>query len=102
MKINMENTLYTVDTTSKFNKQLKKMIKHGKDIEKMIYVVECLANKIPLESKYKDHQLIDDKTYKNCRECHITSDWLLIYKYENERLILVLFATGSHSELLNI
>ena len=60
-----------------------------------------LANKEPLDMKYKDHQLIDDKTYKNCRECHITTDWLLIYKYEDEILVLVLFATGRHSELLN-
>ena len=33
-----------------------------------------LANKEPLEPKYKDHQLINDKTYKDCRECHITPD----------------------------
>ncbi len=61
-----------------------------------------LANKEPLEPKYKDHQLINDKTYKDCRECHITPDWLLIYKYEDENLVLVLFATGSHSEILDI
>lgn len=84
MKIDIENTIYTVDTTNKFNKQLKKIFKQGKDIEKLIYVVECLANKKTLASKYKDHQLIDDKNYKNCRECHIESDWLLIYKYEDK------------------
>ena len=84
MKIDIENTIYTVDTTNKFNKQLKKIFKQGKDIEKLIYVVECLANKEILEEKYRDHQLIDDKNYKNCRECHIESDWLLIYKYEDK------------------
>ena len=84
MKIDIENTIYTVDTTNKFNKQLKKVFKQGKDIEKLIYVVECLVNKKTLASKYKDHQLIDDKNYKNCRECHIESDWLLIYKYEDK------------------
>lgn len=99
MKIDIENTIYAVDTTNKFNKQLKKVFKQGKNIEKMIYVVECLANKKILDSKYKDHALIDDKYYQNCRECHITPDWLLIYKYENENLVLLLFATGSHSEL---
>lgn len=61
-----------------------------------------LANKEQLEPKYKDLQLINDKTYKDCRECHITPDWLLIYKYEAENLVLVLFATGSHSEILDI
>ena len=44
---------------------------------------------------------MDDKTYKGCYECHITPDWLLIYNIEDSELILLLFATGSHSELFN-
>ena len=94
--INTTNTKYKLDTTNKFNKQLKKIIKQGKDIEKIISVVEKLANGETLDPKYKDHQLINDKTYKECRECHLEPDWLLIYKYKNDTLILVLFATGSH------
>ena len=99
--INLENSIYEVETTSKFNKQLKKMFKQGKDIEKLISVVEKLANNESLDFKFKDHQLINDKTYKDCRECHIEPDWLLIYKYKCESLILVLFSTGSHNELFN-
>ena len=95
------DTKYKIEFSSKFKKQLKKMIKQDKDIKKILVVITMLANKEPLDIKYKDHQLIDDKTYKNCRECHITPDWLLIYKYEDENLVLVLFATGSHSELLD-
>ena len=56
-----------------------------------------LANGDTLNIKYKNHKLINDKYYKNCYECHIESDWLLIYKYEKEELILI--ATGSHSEM---
>ncbi|MBQ8472188.1 MAG: type II toxin-antitoxin system YafQ family toxin [Bacilli bacterium] len=99
--ISIENTLLELDTTNKFDKQLKKIFKQGKDLEKLISVVEKLANKGQLEPKYKDHQLINDKTYKDCRECHIEPDWLLIYKYQNDSLILVLFATGTHSELFD-
>ncbi len=94
-------TIYRVDTTSKFNKQLRKIAKQGKNLEKLILVVEKLANNEPLDYKYKDHQLLNDNLYKDCRECHIEPDWLLIYKYKNDTLILVLFATGSHSELFN-
>ena len=100
-KIEIENTLLEIDTTSKFDKQLKKIQKQGKNIEKLILIVEQLANKKQLDSKYKDHQLIDNSTYKNCRECHIEPDWLLIYKYKDDTLVLVLFATGSHSELFS-
>jgi mRNA interferase YafQ len=37
--------------------------------------------------------------YRDCEECHITPDWLLIYKVHDNNLILLLFATGSHSDL---
>lgn len=99
MKTDIKHTIYEIDTTSKFNKQLKKISKQGLDIEILISIVEKLANKEPLDPKYKDHRLINNRTYKDCRECHIMPDWLLIYKYKEDTLILVLFATGSHSEL---
>jgi len=60
-----------------------------------------LANGLQLEEKYKDHSLIDNKYFKNCRECHITLDWLLVYKYNDKELILFLVETGSHSEILD-
>lgn len=91
-------TKYKIDFSSKFKKQLKRLIKQNKDINKLLSIIVMLA-KEPLDIKYKDHQLIDDKTYKNCRECNITPDWLLIYKYEDNNLVLVLIATGSNSEL---
>ena len=97
-----KNTKYGISTSKKFNKQLKKIIKQGKKIDKLVYVVVKLANGQKLEAKYKDHQLLDTKYYKNCRECHIESDWLLIYKYLNEELLLYLVETGSHSELFNM
>ena len=101
MKINIKNSIYEVKTTSRFNKELKKIAKQNKNIDKLIEIVETLANGKKLSHKYKDHQLIDDKTYKNCRECHIEPDWLLVYKYQDNELILILFATGSHNELFN-
>ncbi len=49
------------------------------------------------EAKYKDHALKGD--YKGHRECHISPDWLLIYKIYEDVLILTLVETGSHSDL---
>lgn len=42
---------------------------------------------------------MDDKLYKGCYECHINPDWLLVYRIVQDKLILLLVATGSHSEL---
>ena len=101
MKINYEDSLYEVKTTSRFNKELKKVVKQNKDIKKLIEVVEKLANNESLDLKYRNHKLINDKYFKDCNECHIEPDWLLIYKIQNNELILLLFATGSHSDLFN-
>ena len=63
-------------------------------------VVNKLQKDIPLEAKYKDHDLKGN--WKGFRECHIQPDWLLIYLKENEVLTLTLVATGSHSDLLDM
>lgn len=99
MTYSLEKTKYEIITSSKFRKSYKKIKAQKKDIKKLIYVLKKLANGEKLESKYKDHNLINDGTYKNCRECHIESDWLLIYKIVDEQLLLLLFDTGSHSKL---
>lgn len=76
------------------------MIKQGKNIDKLLDVVEMLSRKEQLDPKYKDHALYNDKRFKGCRDCHIEPDWLLIYKYLDNELILLLVNTGSHSEVL--
>ncbi len=90
---------YKVFYSKKFKKNLKKMLKQGKNIEKLLDVVDKLALKEELNEKYKNHMLKDDKYYKNCGECHIEPDWLLVYQYYEDELILVLVNTGSHSDL---
>ena len=92
-------TLCAVRSTKEFKKQLKKINKQNKDISKLEDVVIKLANKETLEEKYQNHMLNNSKYYKNCGECHIEPNWLLIYQYQNEELILLLVATGSHSEV---
>ena len=56
------DTKYKIEFSNKFKKQLKKMLKQDKDIKKLLVVITMLANKEPLDIKYKDHQLIDDKS----------------------------------------
>lgn len=90
---------YKVDFSSDFKKSYKKIKKQGKDISKLMYVVEKLANKEDLEVCFKNHKLKDDKNFKDCYECHIEPDWLLVYRYVNNELILLLINTGSHSEI---
>lgn len=90
---------YSIDYTKNFKKQYDKLKRQGKDVQKLYAVIEKLANAEKLEFNYRNHRLRNNKKYNNCYECHIEPDWLLVYKYEIDELILLLFATGSHSEL---
>lgn len=92
---------YKIRYSKEFKKSFKKIIKQGKDINKLFNVIEILARKQKLDIKYKDHQLYNDKRFKDCRDCHIEPDWILIYKYVEDELILLLVNTGSHSDVLN-
>lgn len=78
-------------------KDAKLMQKRGKDMKKLIDVLELLASGKTLPPKYKDHQLTGNLS--DFRECHIEPDWLLIYQVFKNELILSATATGSHSDL---
>lgn len=101
MKISTVDFKYAVHFSTRFKKDYKRIKKQGKDISKLKLVVKKLANGEQLDIKYKNHNLIDNKYYKNCSECHIEPDWLLIYQYIDNELILLLINTGSHSELFD-
>ena len=97
----LEKTKYHVQYTSRFKKEFKKLLKQGKDENLFLEVLNVIANGKELDEKYKNHKLINDKTFKECYECHIQPDWLLVYKVQDNELVLLLFATGSHSDLFN-
>jgi mRNA interferase YafQ len=97
----LKNTKYHVQYTSRFKKEFKKVLKQGKNENDFLVVLQIIANGGELDKKYRNHKLINDKTFKDCNECHITPDWLLIYKVQDNELILLLFATGSQSDLFN-
>lgn len=90
---------YEIVGTSAFKKELKIIKKRQKDLDKLRKVVNKLSNGETLDENYRDHSLVDSTRFKNCRECHIEPDWLLVYRINNDELILVLIETGSHSDL---
>lgn len=72
-----------LNTQLDLKKNLKKSLKQGKSEEEFLNVLLKLANGKKLEKKYKPHKLNSNKNFENCYECHITPDWLLVYKYNN-------------------
>ena len=83
--------------SNQFKKDLKTAKKRGYNLDLLDEVVTKLSNLQPLEAKNRDHEL--SGIYKGFRECHIQPDWLLIYRINNNDLILFLSRTGTHSDL---
>ncbi len=81
--------------TKQFEKDLKKMEKRRRILEKIKGVIKKLVNEERLDTRNKNHKLIGN--YKGRRECHIEADWLLIYKLTDSEIIFE--RTGTHSDL---
>ncbi len=80
-----------------FKKDYKKIIKRGYNPTLLENILKILVTNEVLPSKYKEHNL--SGKYKDYKECHITPDWLLIYKINQSTLTLILTRTGTHSDL---
>ena len=85
--------------SNRFMKDLKMTKKRGYNLDLLNDVVEKLARQEPLPKKNRDHSLTGD--FIGFRECHIQPDWLLVYRVNDEELILFLTRTGTHSDLFD-
>jgi mRNA interferase YafQ len=87
--------MLTPTYTKQFERDTKRMKKRGKNIEKLKIIIRSLVAEEPLDDIHRDHKLIGN--WKGRRECHIESDWLLIYLVGSDRVVFE--RTGSHSDL---
>ena len=87
--------MYTPIYTKQFNKDIKRVVRRGKNIEKFKMIVRTLLAGDPIDPIHQDHKLTGN--YAGRRDCHIESDWLLIYKSEGEFIFFE--RTGTHSDL---
>ena len=93
----MRKTKYTVKPTTQFKKDFKLAMKRGLKIELLEEAIAALAMGETLPQKHKDHALTGN--WVEHRECHVLPGWLLIYRIEDEVLVLILARTGTHSDL---
>lgn len=89
--------MLTIRYETSFKKDYKRAKRRGYNLYLIEEVIRLLVQQEPLPERYKEHSLIGD--YTGYWECHITPDWLLVYKIKDDELILVLSRTGTHSDL---
>ena len=95
----MTATKYTVKVTTTFKRDYKRAIRRGQRIELLEQVVALLSKGELLPERCRDHGLSGN--WVGFRECRILPDWLLIYRIENDVLVLTLTRTGTHSDLFS-
>lgn len=79
----------------KFENEVLKAEKRGKDIKKLKEVIKLLIEEKSLAQKHHNHKLKGE--YVGYWECHVEPDWLLIYKKTDTHITFA--RTGSHSDL---
>lgn len=92
--------MLTIEYTSIFKRDYKKLIKKNYNMRKLEKVVNLLLtnNQDELKIKYKDHALKGN--WQGYRELHLEKNWLLIYKIDMNKFILTMIRTGTHDEIL--
>ena len=85
--------------TTQFKKDYKLALKRHLNLDALDDIIRALSRGKSLPEKNKDHALSGD--WAGHRECHILPDWLLIYRIENDILVLTLARTGTHSDLFD-
>ena len=82
-------------STSAFERDMKRVSRQGKALDKLEHVVTLLQEQQPLPVRCRPHPLRGN--WAGHWDCHIEPDWLLLYRVTDAELILV--RTGSHAEL---
>lgn len=87
--------MLTVRYSTRFRRDFKLCVKRRYDMDLLQQAVDILRIPEHLPSKNRDHDLTGE--YAGHRECHLSPDWLLIYKQDGDELLL--YRTGTHSDL---
>jgi mRNA interferase YafQ len=89
--------MYRIGYTNRFQKDLKRCIKRGLDISLLEKAIDLLQLNGKLPRTYKPHKLFG--IYADCWECHLQTDWILVWTQNDKELIILFMNTGTHSDI---
>lgn len=89
--------MYVFVYTGQFKRSLRRCVRRGLDVKLLREVLYLLQQNGDLPEEYRPHKLLGK--YRDCWECHIQPDWLLVWQKKDKELCLVLIDTGTHSDI---
>lgn len=84
--------------STKFKKDFKTCVKRRYNMGLLQQIIDILRIPDILPPKNIDHNLSGN--YAGYRECHVSPDWLLIYRQDGNELLL--YRTGTHADLFGM
>lgn len=94
--------MYKIIASNRFKRSMKKYLKNSHQLEDIKMVLQLLLEngRYSIPPKMYPHKLKGN--YKNCWECHIQPDLLLIWEQqEHPEQEITLIEIGSHSDLFD-
>ncbi len=89
--------MYSISYTRSFEKDVKRIKKRKYNTKILFEVIKTLEETGTVPAKLKPHKLSGN--FKDCWECHLKSDWLLIWRKSDNKNEIQLIRTGTHSDL---
>ncbi len=89
--------MWEILPTKGYKKDVRKIYRRGYNLDKLEAITERLKEEGNAAPKNSPHKLSGD--WDGYWECHIASDWLLIYDIDEEEQVIRLYRTGTHSDL---
>jgi mRNA interferase YafQ len=89
--------MYEIIATNQFSKDYKRCIKRKYNISLLDELIILLSQTGTVSSKYKPLPLSGN--LNGHYECHIKTDWLLIWTKNDFEKTISLIGTGTHSDL---
>lgn len=89
--------MYEVSFSNQYLKDYKLCIKRGLNIGLLDDILLNLVENGSVPIRCKPHILSGN--LQGLWECHIKSDWLLIWEKDEKRKRIILLGTGTHSDL---
>lgn len=90
-----ETSRKNLKTTRKFERDMNRVKKRGWDTRKIRDAIGKLERGESLEHRYRRHPLRG--SWDGFWECHLGGDWVLVWTYEGDSIVLT--RTGTHSDL---
>ena len=82
-------------TSARYRRDVRRLMRRGKDPEKLRYVISKVVSGEPMEQSYRVHQLVGN--WYPRWECHIEYNWLLVWEDDGDTIVLR--GTGTHTDI---